>query len=250
MLCSIKPLVTVRLGTKSTPPDTMADEQRHSGEAVDVEVKDRGMFDFLGKKKEKEGEKCQEEVLVTEFQKVQVTEEVEAKEEKKEGLLGKLHRSHSSGSSSSSDEEEAAEGENKGEKKKKKKGLKEKIKEKISGEKKEGTEEQEEKVEVEAAAVVVEGNTIPVEKVEELAQPESEAQEKKSLLEKIKEKLPGGGQPKKPAEEAPTSTDQCADQGKEPLEGDSPKEKKGFLGKIMDKIPGYHKSNGAEESST
>lgn len=224
----------------------MADEKHHSGEAVDVQ--DRGMFDFLGKKKEhdgegKEGDKCQEEVLVTEFEKVQVAEGGgEAKEEKKEGLLEKLHRSHSSGSSSSSsDEEEAAEGE---EKKKKKKGMKEKIKEKMCGDKKEGDEEiHGEKTEVTAAAggVVMEDNTVPIEKIEALAQPESDVNEKKSLMDKIKEKLPGSGG-KKPAEEAAPVAPQCADQGKELHEGDSPKEKKGFLGKIMDKIPGYHKT--------
>uniref|UniRef100_A0A1D1ZHM9 Dehydrin COR47 n=1 Tax=Anthurium amnicola TaxID=1678845 RepID=A0A1D1ZHM9_9ARAE len=234
----------------------MADEQHHSGEAVDVEVNDRGLFDFMGKKKEQEGEKCQEEALAMEFEKVQVTDHGEApkeekkEEEKKEGLLEKLHRSHSSSSSCSSDEEEAAEGGE--EKKKKKKGLKEKIKEKITGEKKEGAEEQEKKAEPEAGAVAVEDNTVPVEMADELAPPESEAQEKKSLMERIKEKLPGGGQQKKPAEEAPAPLPaEVADQGKEQHEGDSPsaKEKKGFLGKIMDKIPGYHKNNGAEETS-
>lgn len=253
----------------------MADDQHlRSGENADVEVKDRGLFDFLGKKEEhqfqaegtvaefegvvKSGQGEEEEVLVTEFEKVQVTEAVVEKkteeEEKKEGLLEKLHRSHSTSSSSSSDEEEAAEGEGEKKKEKKKKSLKDKIKEKISGEKKEGEAEEHkaEKVETEAATVVAEDNTIPVEKIDELPQPESEGQEKKSLLDKIKEKLPGGG--KKPAEEgAPPhpAAEPCPDQGKEHHEGDSPKEKKGFLGKIMDKIPGYHKNNGgAEESGT
>ncbi|MQL93231.1 hypothetical protein Taro_025874 [Colocasia esculenta] len=249
----------------------MAEEHHHlhSGEKVGEEVTDRGLFDFLGKKKEHEGKceeevvtvtevekvdgegKCQQEVLVTEFEKVQVTEAVE-EEKKKEGLLEKLHRSHSSSSSSSSDEEDAAEGEVE-KKKKKKKSLKDKIKEKMTGgeKKDEAAEEHKEKVEVLEATTVVEDNTIPVEKIDELAPPESEALEKKSLLDKIKEKLPGG---KKPAEEAAAPpaavAEQCADQWKEHHEGDSPKEKKGFLGKIMDKIPGYHKGNGPEESST
>ena len=69
-----------------------------------VETKDRGLFDFLGKKEE---EKPQEEVIVTEFEKVQVSEvsepkfeETKEEEEKKPGLLEKLHRSGSSSSSS------------------------------------------------------------------------------------------------------------------------------------------------------
>ncbi|WP_248793498.1 hypothetical protein, partial [Escherichia coli] len=96
------------------------------------------VFDFLRKKEE---EKPQEEVIATELEKVHVSEpevKIEEEEEKKPSLLEKLHRSGSSSSSSSSDEEEVEEG---GEKikKKKKKGLKEKIEEKISGEKEEDT---------------------------------------------------------------------------------------------------------------
>lgn len=69
-----------------------------------VETKDRGLFDFLGKKEEEKHKKPQEEVIVTEFEKVKVTEpEPETKEcreeEKKPGLLEKLHRSSSSSSS-------------------------------------------------------------------------------------------------------------------------------------------------------
>jgi hypothetical protein len=73
-----------------------------------VETKDRGLFDFLGKKEE---EKHQEEAMVTEFEKVSVSEsqpkveeykvkEEEKKEEKKHSsLLEKLHRSDSDSSS-------------------------------------------------------------------------------------------------------------------------------------------------------
>ncbi|XP_039029257.1 uncharacterized protein LOC120163365 [Hibiscus syriacus] len=62
-----------------------------------MESKDRGLFDFMGKKKEK---KPQEEPLVTEFDKVKIKESKPEKEgeEKKHGLLEKLHRSDSSSS--------------------------------------------------------------------------------------------------------------------------------------------------------
>ena len=62
-------------------------------EDTSLESKDRGLFDFLGKKEE---EKQQEEVIVTEFEKVHVSEpeaKIEEEEEKK------LHRSGSSSSS-------------------------------------------------------------------------------------------------------------------------------------------------------
>ena len=109
----------------------MADEYQnksHEHEAAkvgdEVEAKDRGLFDFLGKKEE---EKPQEEAIATEFEKVKVSEtepnhhhveehkhheeevkehkhhEEEVKEHKKEEekstLLEKLHRSGSSSSS-------------------------------------------------------------------------------------------------------------------------------------------------------
>lgn len=71
-----------------------------------VESKDRGLFDFLGKKEEK---KPEEEVIASELdQKVHVSEQplppkVEEtkveEEEKKPSLLEKLHRSGSSSSS-------------------------------------------------------------------------------------------------------------------------------------------------------
>lgn len=75
------------------------------GDGGAVETQDRGLFNFLGKKEE---EKPQEEVIVTEFEKVQVSEaephavrvqEEHKDEEKKHGLLEKLHRSGSSSSS-------------------------------------------------------------------------------------------------------------------------------------------------------
>lgn len=85
----------------------MAEEHHHHTSACGTheheggyEIKDRGMFDFLGKKEE---EKPQEEVIVAQFEKVQVSEEpCEKKEELKEEkpcLPEKLHRSTSSSSS-------------------------------------------------------------------------------------------------------------------------------------------------------
>ncbi|KAB5557742.1 hypothetical protein DKX38_008651 [Salix brachista] len=72
-----------------------------------VETKDRGLFNFLGKKEE---EKPQEEVNAAEFKeklklsehetKVEEEPKKEAEEEKKPSLFEKLHRSGSSSSSS------------------------------------------------------------------------------------------------------------------------------------------------------
>ncbi|KAK1261560.1 Dehydrin COR410 [Acorus gramineus] len=229
----------------------MAEENQHhhrESEALSGEVKDRGMFDFMGKKKkEEEKKKFEEEVLVSEFEEVKV-EEVEGEERKKKhGLLEKLHRSDSS-SSSSSDEEEGDQGEAK-EKKKKKKGLKEKIKEKISSGKDKEKEEEEEdddddkEVEVvhvdftSSAAVTAshDSTTVEVLKSEEsLVETStiviSPGEEKKGFLEKIKEKLPGGH---KKVEEVPIEDGEGVGQ-----------DKKGFLEKIKEKFPGYHKNGG------
>ena len=78
----------------------------HETSAEGVETKDRGLFDFMGKK---EAEKPQEEVIATQFEeKVQVSEpahqehkkeECKKEEDKKPGLLEKLHRTSSSSSS-------------------------------------------------------------------------------------------------------------------------------------------------------
>lgn len=78
----------------------MAEENKETmkSEGEQVEVSDRGLFDFTGKKKEEE-EKAQEEVLVTGVERLKV-EETEKEEEKKESILDKLHRSNSSSSSS------------------------------------------------------------------------------------------------------------------------------------------------------
>ncbi|KAK6939044.1 Dehydrin [Dillenia turbinata] len=239
-----------------------------SEERAGVESTDRGLFDFMGKKEKPYKE---EEVLVTEFdKKVQVSEyeppKEEYKEEKKEGFLAKLDRSDSSSSSiikgtllmvikvalnvyisnfsslkllQSSDEEE---GEN-GEKKKKKKGLKEKIKEKISGDHKKEEEKKYEHHEHEHKHEHYDHDTnVPIEK-EEVVYTETvvvQPEEKKGFLEKIKEKLPG--QAKKPEEVPPPPpvVEYAPPPPEQHCHDGEVKEKKGFLEKIKEKLPGYH----------
>ncbi|GLJ19014.1 hypothetical protein SUGI_0341000 [Cryptomeria japonica] len=146
------------------------------------EHQDRGLFGLFGKKKEEEthqqhvsavdphmaGVTPHEQGHVGEAHPVPVShghveegkvhgEGVEKKQEG--GLMAKLHRSNSSSSSSSSDEEEDEKGEKK--KKKKKGGLKDKIK-------------------------------LHEKKEEDHGHGKTEEEgEKKGLMEKIKEKLPG-----------------------------------------------------------
>merc|ERR1712226_475145 len=92
-----------------------------------------------------------------------------------------------------------------------------------------------------------EDTSIPVERYEEevvvqklpeapLAEP-AQAEEKKGLLEKIKEKLPG--QHKKPEEVPPSVAEYTTSEPPTHHEGDV-KEKKGILEKIKEKLPGYH----------
>ncbi|KAL5778316.1 hypothetical protein ACOSP7_011242 [Xanthoceras sorbifolium] len=218
-------------------------EPKVAGEGT-VETTDRGLFDFLGKKKE---EKPQDQEVINttaaEFdQKVQVSEqheppkveegknftdllekvEEEKPEEKKPGLLQKLHRSGSSSSSSSSDEEGG--GEEKKKKKKEKKGLKETLKEKMAGEKAE------------------EDTAVPVEVIHQEPVPH-QPEEKKGLMDKIKDKLPG--QHKKPEEVPPTTTSTTSAPPPPPPHAaehatPEPAEKKGIFEKIKEKIPGYH----------
>lgn len=206
----------------------MAEENQskiHEQEATEAEIKDRGLFDMLGKKKQ--DQKPQEEAIATEFEKVKVSDEHGSKleenkqeegPEKKHSLLEKLHRSDSSSSSSSDEEGEG--GEQKKKKKKEKKGLKEKIG---------GDQKEEEKHE---------DTAVPVEKVE--VDP-SHPEEKKGFLDKIKEKLPGQN---KKTEEVPApppsaSAEHHATEAGVGPEGES-REKKGILEKIKEKLPGYH----------
>ncbi|KAH7690175.1 Dehydrin protein [Dioscorea alata] len=206
----------------------MAEEEK---QVQDVEVKERGLLDFMGKKEEKKED--EELVFVSRVEKVEVEEKPNNQE--KHGILEKLQRTHSS-SSSSSDEEEIDEN---GEKKrKKKKGLTEKIKEKLST----GEEEKTEVNEYEKSSVVTDdkNSVIIVEKLEgtSLKDDETPAEENKGFLEKIKEKLPM--QSKKPSEE---------EVGAVECKGSDKEEKKGFLEKIKEKLPGYHK-NEKEEVTT
>lgn len=240
----------------------------------EIEINDRGVFDFLGKKKEQDHQKPQgkeeEEVILTEFDNVKVSNE---EEKKNHSLLGKFHQSNSSSSSvsfffsthatlflinwwsdqylidctylikkcierclQSIDEEEEEVGED-GEKKKKKenKGLKEKIQEKMGGEKKHDdvdTSVPVEKVEVHHPAVAVTHH-------------EAEStEEKKGFLDKIKEKLPG--QHKKTdqqGDQVPLSSSSGAGHETETAteaEGEAKENKKGLLDKIKEKLPGYH----------
>lgn len=227
-------------------------EAKVGDEVHAVETQDRGLFDLMGKKEEA---KPQEEVIATEFEKVKVSEpehHVVAEEgkhkdeEKKPSLLEKLRRSDSSSSSVStqlftwksyfnmchpfelilmivqSDEEEDEE---KKKKKKEKKGLKEKVQEKISGEKDHEHED----------------TSVPVEKYEEAEAGHPE--EKKGFLDKIKDKLPGQHKKAEEVEVPPPPPPAAAEHGTateaSPHDAEA-KEKKGFLDKIKEKLPGYH----------
>ncbi|KAJ6829642.1 dehydrin COR410-like [Iris pallida] len=239
----------------------MAEEYNESSASnveKEAEVRDRGMFDFLRKKKE-DKEQEQEQELVTGVEKLHV------EEEKKGSLSEKLHRSKSSSSSSlynytvlqSSDEEEVGEGENK-EKKKKKKGLKEKIKEELhhkeEGEKVAAVADHEtvvpSTVPAPPPAAVAHHHyhdadtSIPVEKVGaaavkvETAPAPAAEEEKKGFLDKIKGKL------HKKDETTTTHVavgETAAKEDNNEAHGEDAKEKKGIFGKLMEKLPGYHK---------
>nr|AKM76913.1 dehydrin 24924 [Craterostigma plantagineum] len=181
-----------------------------------VESTDRGLFGFG--KKDDEDKKCDDEKIAHDFeQKVHVGEEKkedhkDGEEKKHESLIEKLHRSSSSSSSSSSDEEEVDEH---GEKKKKKKGLKDKIKDKVSGDK--GKEEEK----------PCEDTSVPVEKHDEV--PPVTAYDHP----------PHGG--KKAAEEVEVPPPPP------PADAAEGKEKKGFLEKIKEKLPGFKSDDEKEK---
>ncbi|XP_042015957.1 phosphoprotein ECPP44-like [Salvia splendens] len=151
-----------------------------------VETQDHGCFDFLTNK----GEKKTKDVVMTD------------PKEEKHTLMDELRRTHSQ-SSCSSDEE--------GGERKKKKGLKEEIKDILSG-KKEGEDN----------VPIQEGNAA-------VEQPE----EKKGFLEKVIEKLPG--QHKNGDVETPPATEHEL--------GCENNQKKGIIDKIKEKLPGHHKKN-------
>ncbi|KAF2531776.1 hypothetical protein F2Q70_00031081 [Brassica cretica] len=192
-----------------TPKITSTEEPS----ATTGEVKDRGLFDFLGKKEEvkpQETTKPQESEVE---HKAQITEEPafvakreeeehkptlleqlhqkhEEEEENKPSLFQKLHRSNSSSSSSS--EEEGEDGQKRKKEKKKK---------------------------------IVEGD------------------EKKGVMEKIKEKLPGHSE--KPDDSQVVNTEAAVPVSDETAE--HPEEKKGILEKIKEKLPGHHAKSSEEE---
>jgi len=250
--------------------DERSTQAHQGGEAVEqVEVTDRGLFGF-GKKKEEEEDKKQEEALASGVEKLSVEEPAEAKKEehhedghKHETLFTKLQRSSSSSSSSSDEEEEVIDDNGEVLKRKKKKGLKENIKEKLPGHKDGEGEHVTTGLPAPAppAALQTHGDhhdtAVPVEKIDATEAPAAAVpeEEKKGFLEKIKEKLPGGH--KKPEDAAAAVPVTHAAPAPAPVHTPAPtppaeeatvsspdaKEKKqGILGKIMDKIPGYHKA--------
>lgn len=186
-------------------------EETTSATNSETEIKDRGVFDFLGGKKKEEEHKPQEEAIAHEFgHKVTLYEapsetKVEEEGEKKHSsLLEKLHRSDSSSSSSSEEEGED------GVRRKKKKDKKKK-----------------------------EDTSVPVEKVE-VVEGTTGTEEKKGFLDKIKEKLPGH----KKTEDVTTPPPVVAAPATVPTETTTTTghegEKKGILEKIKEKLPGYH----------
>jgi len=216
----------------------MAEDNKNST-PTEVEIKDRGVFDFLGNKPQ---EKKDEQVIVTEFDdKVKISED-DDEEKKKHSLLDKLHRSTSSSSSSSEEEVEEG-GEKKKKKKKEQKGLKEKIQEKVHKEEDKKHGEADTAIPVETEKVEVE-----VEVVHPAPADQAEEVEKKGFLDKIKEKLPG--QHKK-TEQVEVPLPQSSETTAPAAEGDA-KDKKGFLDKIKEKLPGYHPkpNNDHEEKET
>lgn len=250
--------------------DERSTQSYQGGEAAEqVEVTDRGLLgNLLGKKKAEEDKEKQEE-LVTGMEKVSVEEPEVKKEEhedgeKKETLFSKLHRSSSSSSSSSDEEEEEVIDDN-GEviKRKKKKGLKEKLQGKLPGHKDtEGEHVTGLPAPAAPASVQTHGGhhdtDVVVEKIDgdvkTEAAPAVPEEEKKGFLEKIKEKLPGGH--KKPEDAAAVPVTHAAPApvhapAPAPEEVSSPdaKEKKGLLGKIMDKLPGYHKTGEEDKAA-
>jgi hypothetical protein len=249
--------------------DERSTQSYQGGEAEQVEVTDRGLLgNLLGKKKAEE-DKEKEEELVTGMEKVSVEEPEVKKEEHEDGekktLFSKLHRSSSSSSSSSDEEEEEVIDDN-GEviKRKKKKGLKEKLQGKLPGHKDtEGEHVTGLPAPAAPASVQTHGGhhdtDVVVEKIDgdvkTEAAPAVPEEEKKGFLEKIKEKLPGGH--KKPEDAAAVPVTHAAPvpvthAAPAPVHAPAPaaeevsspdaKEKKGLLGKIMDKLPGYHKT--------
>ncbi|VAI59317.1 unnamed protein product [Triticum turgidum subsp. durum] len=216
--------------------DERSTQSYQGGEAAEqVEVTDRGLLgNLLGKKKAEEDKEKQEE-LVTGMEKVSV-EEPEVKKEEVIDDNGEVI------------------------KRKKKKGLKEKLKEKLPGHKDtEGEHVTGLPAPAAPASVQTHHDTdVVVEKIDgdvkTEAAPAVPEEEKKGFLEKIKEKLPGGH--KKPEDAAPVPVTHAAPApvhapapAAEEVSSPDAKEKKGLLGKIMDKLPGYHKTGEEDKAA-
>ncbi|PIN10490.1 hypothetical protein CDL12_16912 [Handroanthus impetiginosus] len=169
-----------------------------------------GCFGFMAKKDQKSDQ--DEDLVMSDLNAAKETKE------EKHTLMDVLQRAHSN--SSSSGEEKVEEGGER-KKKKKKKGLKETIKGKISGDE-DGAENTEQK----------ETCNIPMDKCS------TDEEEKKGILEKIKEKLPGQ-QYSKGAEDIQTPP-ACEHSLGSDMHA---KEKKGIIDKIKEKLPGQHKTN-------
>lgn len=124
--------------------------------------------------------------------------------------------------------------------------MKEKIKEKVSGEKKEDedTSVPVEKCEEEEKFT----ETVTVVTHEEPSTYQSD-EEKKGFLEKIKEKLPGGGKKADQDHVAPLPPLPAAPEVHCHEGETAAKEKKGIFVKIKEKLPGYHPKEGGEKET-
>ncbi|XP_060169339.1 phosphoprotein ECPP44-like [Lycium barbarum] len=211
----------------------MAEQKGHSEETINKgvapETTDRGygLFNFMGKKEE---DKAHDETVM-----IDTPANVDEPKEEKHSLMEKLHRTHSN-SSSSSDEEEVEEGGN-GEKKRKK-GLKDKIKEKMSGDhNKEYHHETTDQQKVEF---------IPMDNCPAPYAEPTHEEEKKGFMDKIKEKLPGHhNKTDQEVNNAPAAHSSVDEQVHG---GETKDQKKGLLDKIKEKLPGHgHKNNEDEE---
>ncbi|VAI59316.1 unnamed protein product [Triticum turgidum subsp. durum] len=224
--------------------DERSTQSYQGGEAAEqVEVTDRGLLgNLLGKKKAEEDKEKQEE-LVTGMEKVSVEEPEVKKEEHEDG-----------------EKKEVIDDNGEVIKRKKKKGLKEKLKEKLPGHKDtEGEHVTGLPAPAAPASVQTHHDTdVVVEKIDgdvkTEAAPAVPEEEKKGFLEKIKEKLPGGH--KKPEDAAPVPVTHAAPApvhapapAAEEVSSPDAKEKKGLLGKIMDKLPGYHKTGEEDKAA-
>ncbi|KAH9608364.1 hypothetical protein KSS87_019205 [Heliosperma pusillum] len=220
----------------------MTDERvkEQVGVATPVETTDRGLFDSI--KNDSENEKpVREDTFASESdQKAQlVSEPVEYKDEdeKKHGTVVEMLRSYSSNSSYSDEEGDDEETKQRKKEKKEKKGLTEKLMEKpLPGHKDE-----------------VEEETHVQEAVYSEPPHQEEVPEKKSFLNKIKEKLPGGHNKTDDHhhdEAIPVSAKSRVEVVySEPPHQDEDPEKKSFLDKIKEKLPGHSKTDDSHDET-